>query len=123
MGTNDRFLEVQSKITSATKNRVRTLYLKDGAEMISDERRKVLKIRNVESDVELNKDFQLLRVVNALVYVDGEIPPLPIMLALKLFPNWDEEYLRDICSRPYSERLIIAGQLIAAEYDRVNYAV
>jgi len=39
-----------------------------------------------------------------------------------LFPkNWDAEWFQNLCDRPYKERIIIAGALIGAEIDRLNY--
>lgn len=35
--------------------------------------------------------------------------------------NWDEEWFKKLCDKPYKDRLIIAGALIAAELDRLNY--
>ena len=35
--------------------------------------------------------------------------------------HWDEEMLENILSKDYEDRLVIAGALIAAEIDRVQY--
>ncbi len=37
------------------------------------------------------------------------------------FPkNWDKEWFHRLCAKSYLERLIIAGALLAAEYDRLE---
>lgn len=37
------------------------------------------------------------------------------------FPdNWDQQWFSRLCIKPYKERLIIAGALLAAEYDRLE---
>ena len=35
--------------------------------------------------------------------------------------NWDEAWFLKLLNKPYKERLAIAGALIAAELDRLNY--
>lgn len=35
--------------------------------------------------------------------------------------NWDYNWFYDLCNRNYEERLAIAGSLIAAEIDRLEY--
>lgn len=35
--------------------------------------------------------------------------------------NWDAEWFKNLCDRPYKERLVIAGALIGAEIDRLSY--
>lgn len=34
--------------------------------------------------------------------------------------NWDSEWFKNLCYRPYRERLAISGALLAAELDRLN---
>ncbi len=35
--------------------------------------------------------------------------------------NWSYEWFTNLCNRPHKERLIIAGALLASEWDRLNY--
>lgn len=35
--------------------------------------------------------------------------------------NWDAHWFYDLCKRSHKERLVIAGALVAAELDRLQY--
>lgn len=35
--------------------------------------------------------------------------------------NWDGKWFYELCNRPYSERLVISGALIASEINRLTY--
>jgi len=35
--------------------------------------------------------------------------------------NWDSDWFSNLCKKPYTERLIIAGALLASEWDRLDY--
>lgn len=34
--------------------------------------------------------------------------------------NWNKEWFSKLCAKPYKERLVIAGALLAAEFDRLE---
>lgn len=68
------------------------------------------------------------QALNVLSYGDGQL--LDVAKALtdntnarfNVKPaNWDIEWLTNIMNKPYTERLAIAGSLIAAELDRLKY--
>ncbi|MBP6566066.1 MAG: hypothetical protein KA270_02800 [Saprospiraceae bacterium] len=92
--------------------------MKTGIELIAQERAEQIEKhgRTIKSDVEYNSHCELsdgarllLTGINELERV---IPP----------HNWDREIWDKMISKPYKERLIIAGALIAAEIDRLNAA-
>jgi len=92
--------------------------MKSGIQLIADERAKVVfeKGITIEKDVEINFDNQLATAAGILSYEDiheldcEETPPT----------NWDLDWWKDMYNKPYKERLVIAGQMIAAEIDRLN---
>jgi hypothetical protein len=97
---------------------------KTGIELISEEREKQLTTlgRTVELDVINNNEFQLTDAASALSMAfpegtegayfkaQGDYPPI----------GWDSERWKNMVEKPYKERLIIAGALIAAEIDRIE---
>lgn len=73
--------------------------------------------RTIEGDSKINKEKQLSWVASTL------ISPFKIGSRQKFASmpiDWDEMTLLKMCSKPYKERLIIAGALIAAELDRLT---
>ena len=64
------------------------------------------------SDVENNKDAQLLDGVIGL-FSNGILGMVP--------DGWDTINWAKMCNNSYRDRLIIAGALIAAEIDRLDY--
>lgn len=84
-----------------------------GIELIAQERleQKIKHRRSVKSDYELNPDFELCMAAEAVL--TGNVT--------KFSYDWDDEKCEKMISKPYLERLIIAGALIAAEIDRINY--
>jgi hypothetical protein len=87
-----------------------------GIELIAKERQEQLTKhkRSITSDVKNNKDFQLSRGARKLI-VESE--------ALIDFPpkDWNKDLWIKMCKKSYNDRLIIAGALIAAELDRLNF--
>ena len=95
---------------------------KTGIELIAEERQEQIEKHGYNSDhdhdeySEINSnDFirteSLLRdaAIGCLNADRGEFPAF-----------WDETRVGKICNKPYKERLIIAGALIAAEIDRLQ---
>jgi len=78
--------------------------------------------RSVQQDKEFNNEYQLADAATALVMPvpegmeeaywqgQGEYPPV----------GWDREIWKKMIHKPYKERLVIAGALIAAEIDRIS---
>jgi len=84
-----------------------------GIELIFKEREEQLTKHNrsVENDVIENGDQELIMGVKALLNDDG-----------LLFPNkWDITICNKMINKTYVEKLVIAGALIAAEIDRIQY--
>lgn len=86
----------------------------DGIALILKERREQITkhFRTINNDIQFNEDEQLR--VAARVLLD----PVP------KFENrpfgWDRAIWFKMINKPYKERLIISGALIAAEIDRLN---
>lgn len=71
--------------------------------------------RTIEDDWLHNPSGQLIEGARALLKpntVDHDFPD-----------NWGVAACRKMINKPYKERLIIAGALIAAEIDRINYGI
>lgn len=95
--------------------------MKTGIELITQERQDQIEKhgRTVESDSIHNYDLQLSRAAARLCHDDiGGYWSLE-----KLPKNWSQEIWDKMTNKPYIKRLIIAGALIAAEIDRLNYNV
>lgn len=90
--------------------------MKTGAELITIERQEQIEKhgRTVELDVEQNKIHQLRIAAQKLVDV-------PSVRYEGKPDGWDETIWIKMCDKSYTERLIIAGALIAAEVDRMKY--
>ena len=87
-----------------------------GAELIAIERQEQIEKhgRTVEEDVRFNTKGQLS--VAAGILSQKFIPD-----NMDLIPKeWNEIIWNNMLRKPYKERLIIAGALIAAEIDRLN---
>lgn len=101
--------------------------MKTGLNYIVDARiKQLLKGRTVELDVEHNKDNQLIIAAHLIAnYTIEEADDQSINFLIDLSElaclGWDRTYLVDLLHKPYVERLAIAGGLIAAEIDRINY--
>lgn len=90
-----------------------------GIELIAEERQEQLDKhkRSVQYDREVNRDCQLGTAAGILCYelieeLNCENDPPT---------DWNIELWNKMISKPYKERLIIAGALIAAEIDRIQY--
>jgi len=93
--------------------------MKTGIELIAIERfEQVTKHdRSIESDNDYNYNGQLAQMAEILLAIEHEEGIDP-----ESFPDdWDKESCEKMISKTYKERLIIAGALIAAEIDRLQY--
>lgn len=81
-----------------------------GVELIAQERAEQIEKhgKTIASDVKLNQKADLSN--GALAILTGNNLTFP--------PHWNEALVEKLLSKPYRERLIIAGALIAAEIDR-----
>lgn len=95
--------------------------MKTGTQLIADERiEQIAKHgRTVEQDVEINSGFEkpLTKAAAALTVEYGNA-----LAAEAMKPEgWNIEIWKKMMAKPYKERLVIAGALIAAEIDRLDY--
>ena len=93
--------------------------MKTGIELIAEERVEQLTKhdRSIESDVDYNSERQLSQAAYMLLAVDYEEGIDP-----ESYPfDWSKSGCEKMISKTYKERLIIAGALLAAELDRLNY--
>jgi len=91
--------------------------MKTGIELITEERAEQLSKHNrtVEKDVTENGSYQLAIGASKLLAYPAECHDY------QLPPNrWDVDVYKKMRDKPYKERLIIAGALIAAEIDRLQ---
>jgi hypothetical protein len=86
--------------------------METGIELITRERTEQIfdHKRSVEDDVIDNSERQLSKGATRLILNQKRKPR-----------GWDERGWGHMINKPYKERLIIAGALIAAEIDRLNY--
>lgn len=113
-------------------------YITSGSKAIFKERVEQLSKHNrsIEHDVLFNNNYQLAFAAKSLLemipYSIGIAAMPPEMegvpggfgwcMPSKSVPEgWSPKVMYKICSKKYKERLIIAGALIAAEIDRLNY--
>ena len=96
--------------------------MKTGIELIAIERtEQIFKHgRTIEKDVKENPNGELSTGASIFCLPDfGCLEEEDLMDRLP--DEWDRNLCEKIISKPYKERLIIAGALIAAEIDRLNY--
>lgn len=92
--------------------------MKTGLDLIIEERQDQIHKhgRTIEDDVMYNKHEQLIEGAKGLLE-----EPLDFRTVHKRPLNWDPKIWEKMCRKTHKERLIIAGALIAAEIDRINY--
>lgn len=97
--------------------------MKTGIELIAEERREQIEKhgRTIENDVRTNGMCQLSDAAGHLSLNDWICNDVEGMVKWYTPFGWDEELWRKMLLKPYKERLIIAGALIAAEIDRIQY--
>lgn len=89
-----------------------------GTELIAQERKEQIEKHgiSIQNDIFLNKDGQLLNAARKLLS-DHE---LSIVILHNPPKGWNKAIWIRMCSKPYKQRLIIAGALIAAELDKIQ---
>lgn len=95
---------------------------KTGIELIAIERQEQIEKhgRTIERDVEMNDALQLPNGAKTLIS-NPYLHALPWRKIQELKPvDWDMGIWSNMCNKPYKERLVIAGALIAAEIDRIQ---
>jgi len=95
--------------------------MKTGIELIAIERKEQIEKhgRGLRQDVLFNDNSQLAFAAKQLLENN------PVLRAIGFGSstpqNWEKQTWGKIYNKPYKDRLIIAGALIAAELDRLNY--
>lgn len=92
--------------------------MKTGIELIAEERKEQIEKhgRTIKKDVQFNDSEQLSMAAEMLLAVSHEEGIDPAS-----YPDgWDYDICQKMISKPYKQRLIIAGALIAAEIDRLQ---
>lgn len=84
-----------------------------GVQLIDHERIKQIHYKKItiEDDYKLNADYQLVDAAIKLLKGGQHEPP----------EGWDSEIWNKMLVKSEQEKLVIAGALIAAEIDRLNY--
>jgi len=92
--------------------------MKTGIELIAAERQEQIEKhgRTVEMDVKENYETELSYFAGLICHANANSADVMSYLP----PKWDKVICKHILSKPYKQRLIIAGALIAAEIDRLN---
>jgi hypothetical protein len=97
--------------------------MKTGIELIAQERQDQIEKhgRTIEKDARLNNRKQLSQGAANLILPSGDNMSDQYNRFFNRPSDWDEDIWERMVDKPYKERLIIAGALIAAEIDRLNY--
>ena len=96
--------------------------MKSGIELIEIERKEQIEKhgRSIENDAKFNSSNELPNTA-ALLINGGEWASFEESDMEMMPDGWDENIWRKMLLKTYPERLIIAGALIAAELDRLNF--
>lgn len=96
-----------------------------GIELIAKEREEQITKhgRTVDLDCKLNTEGQLSTAAGVLIAHESEASADGLWSAYRdIIPiGWDKGIFQAMFDKPYKDRLIIAGALIAAEIDRLQY--
>jgi hypothetical protein len=121
IGDNEHFKKVHKKAGDFLFNAMRQLQDEEGSGigLMAQERREQIDKhgRTIERDDKENSAEQLATGAEMLLAMSHEEGIDP-----QTFPDgWDHDICEHMLGKPYKERLIIAGALIAAELDRLQY--
>jgi hypothetical protein len=95
--------------------------MKTGIELIAEERREQVEKHNrsIENDVFLNSGFEKPLTKAASMLSVEHLTSNIIYFGCP--ENWSPSIWEKMCKKPYKERLVISGALLAAEIDRIQY--
>jgi hypothetical protein len=95
--------------------------IESGIDLIAKERSKQLETISVESDRVNCAKFQLIKAACALLLNTKDVQTKDDLNVMEsMMPqDWIYSIWKNMIRKPYKERLIIAGALIAAEIDRI----
>lgn len=93
--------------------------MQTGIELIAEERQEQITKhgRTLQHDRAVNNHYQLSQAAAFLCYLDEDDKPEDIESCCP--SDWDPIWWAKMMNKPYGDRLIIAGALIAAEIDRL----
>lgn len=93
-----------------------------GLELITKERTEQIEVhgKTVLGDIEFNDKDQLSKAASILSWNDFSKHELGTVIKDHCPIGWDFHIWDKMMRKPYAERLIISGALIAAELDRIN---
>ena len=96
--------------------------MKTGIELIAEERREQIEKhgRTVDLDVKHNTSYQLCKGATRITFAPDEEGADLMTYEIFVPDGWDKDIWKRMLNKPYKERLIIAGALIAAEIDRLQ---
>lgn len=111
---NDNPSPEEKDTVTEWKEETKTENMQTGIELIAAERQEQIKKhgRTVQLDVMQNSNKQLSKGAHELLHEHPSNMGFP--------KEWDKAIVHRMASKPYKERLVIAGALIAAELDRIN---
>lgn len=121
--------DFQGCSTRECEKKLKTKIMKSGIELITEERQKQIDKHGFTAEHHaLNSDKwysqnQLSKCASYLLHqelLEGAKESL-IDLGKSSIANWDKDWFENMMNRSDKERLIIAGALIAAELDRLEY--
>ena len=96
--------------------------MKTGIELIAEERREQIEKHGytVLKDVAHNSNEQLSIAAGWLSYNEWGCAEMNDVIHDHCPHGWSQELWAKMCNKPYKDRLILAGALIAAEIDRLQ---
>lgn len=96
--------------------------MKTGIELIAIERQEQVEKhhRSIKQDVAMNDSAQLSFAAALLSCPDPELMGFDPASDSGRPDNWDKKLFNKMMAKPYKDRLVLAGALIAAEIDRLN---
>ncbi len=98
--------------------------MKSGVELIAIERQEQIEKhgRTINRDAHENQDMQL-SFASSFLCTDYPMGCLEVedIIEGHIPKGWDKNIWKKMVNKTYKERLIIAGALIAAEIDRIQY--
>lgn len=100
-------------------------YIGYGLQLFTDERvKQIKKGHTFEKDLDRNGSLQLVNIARfLLLHINPSVVQKEKQLKtlIELAPNWDREKLKKYINASYKERLVIAGTLISAELDKIEF--
>ena len=84
-----------------------------GIELIAKERQEQIEKHGFTLDHDFYHETSENIIGAAIGAITADMGKFPV--------NWEDHLVYKIVSKPYCERLVIAGALLAAEIDRQNY--